>query len=79
MVKREFMSVDRTVVKLSTNEGRRCPVCNDFLDGIDTQKFEEACSHLLKHGLKCLHVGTETIADSQGKPWHTTVAVFGPK
>jgi hypothetical protein len=42
------------------------------------EHFDEACNHLMKaHGLKCLHVGQQTENDSNGKPWHSTVAVFG--
>ena len=64
------------IVKLSSNESRNCPVCgNQFLDG--GQDFERACNHVLSHGLKCLHVGQETIPGEKGEPWHTTVAVFG--
>lgn len=65
------------VVKISTNEGRRCPIREGFLDGTETEKFEAACKHLLEHGLKLRHVGQETIYGSEG-PWQTTVAVFGP-
>jgi hypothetical protein len=64
------------IVYVSTNEGRSCPLegCNFTLD-MDT--FQENCTHLLQHGLMCLHVGQETTYDSDGKPWHNTVAVFG--
>jgi hypothetical protein len=69
----------KVLVKVSTNEGRPCPLCNEHLDGTETSKFELACNHLLEHGLKVLHVGTETIDGHDGNPWHSTVAVFGPK
>ena len=65
------------IVYVSTNEGTGCPIegC-DFFIGLE--KFQESCNHLLqKHGLKCLHVGQETSHDNEGKPWHSTVAVFG--
>jgi len=68
--------MSEVIVRVSSNEGRGCPFCsNEFLDG--SQQFEKACNHLLSHGLKCLHVGQETIAGRAGEPWHTTVAVFG--
>lgn len=64
------------MVRISSNLGSPCPICKDVqLDGME--QFEEACNHLLSHGLKCLHVGQETIENIDGKPWQTTVAVFG--
>jgi hypothetical protein len=64
------------VVKISSNEAFPCPWCQTyFLDG--TEKFNAACDHLIdKHDFKLKHVGTETIAGSEGAPWHTTVAVL---
>ena len=64
------------LIRVSTNEGRPCPLCGQFLDG--TEEFEEACKHLEGHGLKRLHVGQETHhGGDAGAPWHSTVAVFG--
>jgi hypothetical protein len=65
------------IVYVSTNESRACPMpgCKFYLNG---ENFDGSCNHLLKaHGLKCLHVGQETGRDDEGKPWHSTVAVFG--
>jgi hypothetical protein len=64
------------IITVNSNIFRGCPLCNSVpLDG--SKGFDEACNHLLQtHGLKCLHVGQETINDG-GKPWETTVAVFG--
>jgi hypothetical protein len=64
------------MIYVSSNISRMCPLCTESLDG---ELFEHACNHVLEHGLKCLHVGQETKADGDGKPWHMTVAVFGPK
>jgi len=70
------MPASEVIVKVSSNIGSNCAICNnEFLDG--TEDFEKACNHLLSHGLKCLHVGQETISGEHGEPWHTTVAVFG--
>jgi hypothetical protein len=64
------------IVKVSSDEYKNCPMCSgEQLDGKD--RFEQACNHVLSHGLKCLHVGQETTPDDNGKPWHSTVAVFG--
>jgi hypothetical protein len=70
-------TASQIIVRVSSNEMRQCPLCrNADLDGI--KGFEAACNHLLQgHKLKRLHVGQETINDQDGKPWHTTVAVFG--
>jgi len=47
-------------------------------DLLGLEKFDESCNHLMQqHNLKCLHVGQETSYDNNGKPWHSTVAVFG--
>jgi hypothetical protein len=64
----------KVMVQLSSNISRACPLCQTF--SIDGDQMESSMNHMLAHGLKCLHVGQETIADDQGKPWHTTVAVF---
>jgi hypothetical protein len=67
---------EQLIVKVSTNEGNPCPLCDYHLDGIS--RFEEAGRHLMRdHGMVCLHVGTETIMGGNGQPWHTTVAVYG--
>jgi len=49
------------------------PRATDFRHG----RIDERINHLLNHGYKLLHVGQETITDSDGKPWHTTVAILG--
>jgi hypothetical protein len=63
------------IVNSSVSMG--CPFCRGSrLNGLDD--FEGAARHLQdEHGLVCMHVGTETTNDSDGKPWHNTVAVFG--
>jgi len=60
------------VVRVSSGEGRPCPLCT----GVHLDDFEEACNHLLSHSLKCLHVGQETESTDKGL-WQNTVAVFG--
>ena len=67
----------KIIVSVSSNIGAGCPLCNsNFFLGLE--KFDESCNHLMQqHNLKCLHVGQETSYDNNGKPWHSTVAVFG--
>jgi hypothetical protein len=67
---------EKMMVKISSNESRRCPECNEMLHAGETEEFQNTCNHLLAHGLKCLHVGQETITGDDG-PWQTTIAVFG--
>jgi hypothetical protein len=64
------------IVRVSSSEIRQCPLCSSSLDGVN--KFEEACQHLSEtHTLKRLHIGQETSHDDEGRPWNSTVAVFG--
>jgi transposase len=62
------------LVYVTTNTSRLCPICGE--ESLDGDHFEDACNHVLRHGLKCLHIGQETRRDDNGKPWHSTVAVF---
>lgn len=64
----------KQLIYISTSVSRGCPICSEPLDH---DRFEDACSHVLGHGLKCLHVGQETHPGNHGEPWHSTVAVFG--
>lgn len=62
------------MIYVSTNEGKGCGIDGcDFWLGLE--RFQESCNHLLQdHGLNCLHVGQQTTPDSNGSPWHSTVA-----
>jgi hypothetical protein len=63
------------IVHISTNITNSCEHCATSVGG---EKFAEAVNHYVEqHGYKVLHVGTETIPDMNGGPWHTTVAVVG--
>jgi hypothetical protein len=46
------------LVYVSTNKSRLCPICGE--ESLDGDRFEDACNHILRHGLKRLHVGQET-------------------
>ena len=63
------------VVQISTNIGTGCEHCNTQ---IGLEKFPESINHYVEqHGYKLLHVGTETSDDTNGNPWHSTVALLG--
>ena len=64
------------IVHLSTSLSKRCPDCDYFPLGPDTD-FGETISHYLGHGFTVLHVGQETARDDRGEPWQMTVAVVG--
>ena len=65
------------MIVTTEDDSRGCPIqdCHELLDGIN--HFEDACNHLLQHGLICVHVGTQTDDGPGGQPWHLTIAVFG--
>lgn len=63
------------IVHISTNIGKRCEHCPSQVGG---EHFAESVNHYVEqHGYEVLHIGTETIPDANGGPWHTTVAVVG--
>ena len=63
------------VVHISTNITTGCQHCNHRIGGGD---FAESVNHYIqKHNYKVMHIGTETITDSDGRPYHITVAVLG--
>ena len=63
------------VVHLSTNIGKGCEHCGTFIDSEDLAKSIN--HYITTHGYRLLHTGSETIHGSDGKPWHTTVAIVG--
>jgi hypothetical protein len=68
--------VSELIVHVSTGVERTCPLCEDVQIG--RGRFEESCNHLIAdHGLKCLHVGSETHFGESVNPGIFTVAVFG--
>lgn len=67
----------RHVVEVSSNIGRGCEHCTSAVI-LGIEKFTEGINHYIhKHGYQLLHVGQQTTHDSDGKPWHTTVAILG--
>jgi hypothetical protein len=70
----------RHAVHISTNIGTSYKHCNERIGavGLGDHQLAESINHYIgQHGYKLPHVGTETIDDRDGKPWHTTVAVLG--
>ena len=64
------------VVFISTDITTGCEHCNERIGG--TERFGGSINHYIEqHGYKLLHVGSETIRDFAGTPWHTTIAVVG--
>lgn len=70
------MVLKERLIKVSSNEAFPCPLCERGVQ-LDGGDLRETAAHLFQHGLKCVHVGQETTQDDDGKPWHSTVAVFG--
>ncbi len=63
------------VVHISTGTGTRCEHCDA---NFKHEEFADPINHYIEqHGYRLLHVGTETIDDEDGNPWHTSVAVLG--
>jgi hypothetical protein len=69
--------VKRTV-ELSSNIGRGCDHCSELVGFSSDDGVAGSINHYIsEHGYRLLHVGSQTIHGSDGKPWHTTVAVLG--
>lgn len=66
------------VVHLSSSVVGPCPYCGQG-HSVEAD-LGERINHYLGHGLKLLHVGTETSWVAEGvkeRVWHNTVAVLG--
>lgn len=65
----------RHVVHITSHIEQPCEHCSATTDPDD---FGVLVNHYIeKHGYKLLHVGTETSCDTEGRPWHATVALVG--
>jgi hypothetical protein len=65
----------KTIIRLDTTSSMKCEHCSEWVGGVD---FSESVTHYIQeHGYKLLHVGSETIDDGDGGPWHMTVVVLG--
>jgi hypothetical protein len=66
------------VVHISTDVLTSWEHCAERIGDLHSPRLAESINHYIQqHGYKVLHVGTETVHDDEGKPWHTTVAVLG--
>jgi len=65
--------------KLTSDSTTFCPDCSQALSGTQPNGFTEASKHLEEHSYHCLHIGQESIRDSEGEWVQTTVAYFGSK
>lgn len=75
MTTKNYYEGIKHVVHISTDFGTHCEHCST---SIGTEKFAESINHYIEqHGYRLLHVGTETIRDADGNPWHTSVASLG--
>jgi hypothetical protein len=68
----------KKVVQVRSNESGSCEEClgptsaDAFSDTI-----ADAINHYIGHGFRLLHIGQETILDSDGEPAQRTVALLG--
>jgi hypothetical protein len=70
-------NVTRTT-QVSSSIGRACEHCNDLNASRSSDDISDSVNHYIQsHGYHLLHVGTQTSHDSDGKPWHSTIAVLG--
>jgi hypothetical protein len=65
----------KEVVQVSSSYWKCCKYCNALKMSEDT--VEEQINHYLRHGLKLLHIGSESSRTPEGQLWQSTVAVLG--
>ena len=65
----------KEIVEVSSSFWKTCKYCSALKMSEDS--IEAQVNHYLRHGLKLLHVGTESSRADDGKIWHSTVAVLG--
>ena len=63
------------VVQVSSSFRKCCKYCSALKMSQDT--IEDQVNHYLGHGLKLLHIGTESSRTPEGEVWQSTVAVLG--
>ncbi len=75
MTAKNYYEDVKHVVHVSTGIDTGCEHC---VKEIGSEGFAKSVNHYIdKHSYKLLHVGSETVHDDTGKPWHTTVAILG--
>jgi len=65
----------KEVVQVTSSFWKCCKYCSALKMSEDT--VEEQVNHYLGHGLKLLHLGTESSRTAEGEIWVSTVAVLG--
>ena len=65
----------KEVVEVSSSFWKTCKYCADLK--LSEDSIEEQVNHYLRHGLKLLHVGTQSSRTPEGEIWQSTVAVLG--
>ena len=68
------------VFYLNSMIAQKCPDCDFHFNHEDSYyNIGDHINHMMSEGWILLHVGQETTHDSEGKPWHNTVAIMGKK
>jgi hypothetical protein len=65
----------KEVVQVSSSFWKCCKYCSKLK--LSQDSVEEQVNHYLEHGLKLLHIGTESSRTAEGEVWQSTVAVLG--
>ncbi len=65
----------KEVVQVSSSFWKCCKCCSELKLAQDS--IEEQINHYLGHGLRLLHIGTESSRTPQGEVWNSTIAVLG--
>lgn len=65
----------RELVQVSSSFWKCCKYCSALK--LSQDSVEEQVNHYLGHGLKLLHIGTESSRSPEGEVWHSTVAILG--
>ena len=65
----------KEVVEVSSSFWKTCKYCSALK--LSDDSVEAQVNHYLGHGLKLLHIGTESSRTDEGEIWHSTVVVLG--
>jgi hypothetical protein len=65
----------KEVVQVSSSFWKCCNYCSALK--LSQDSIEDQINHYLGHGLKLLHIGTESSRTPEGEVWNSTVALLG--
>jgi len=65
----------KEVVQVSSSFWKCCKYCSALK--LYQDSVEEQVNHYLGHGLRLLHIGTESSRSPEGEVWQSTVALLG--